>query len=103
MDILNYNGIIIQDSKQTNLHFLFPFNYNQKYTARNNNTSIYCYSNDGPRFGSSYPEIYFNGSLDKGQSFSNLSGNTFLTDRKLTNGDEFWEVKELEVFQIKYL
>jgi len=90
-------------SKTDKSTFLFSFNYNQKYTARNNNASIYCYSKEGPRFGCGYPEIYFDGSLDKGQSFSNESYNTFLIDRKLTNGDEYWEVKELEVFQIKYL
>ena len=82
--------------------FLFSLNFNQKYTARNNNTSICCDSNEGPRFGCGWPEIYLLNSLNKGQSFSS-SNNTFLTDRKLTNGEEYWDVKELEVHKITYL
>ena len=82
--------------------FIFSFNNKEKYTARNNNASIYCGSSEGPRFGYNWPEIYLNGSLNKGQSYSN-SGNTFVLGRKLTNGEEYWDVKELEVHKITYL
>ena len=83
--------------------FLFSFNYCQKYHARNNKFCICCASNYCPWFGNDcYPEIYFNCSLNKGQSYDSLSNNTFVSGRKLTNGEEFWEVKELEVFKIKY-
>ena len=82
--------------------FIFSFNNKQKYTARNNNDSICCGSNEGPRFGCGWPEIYLYNTLDKGQSFDNTSSNTFLLGRKLTNGEEYWDVKELEVHKIIY-
>ena len=83
--------------------FIFSFNHKEKYNARNINYSIYCSSNEGPRFGCNFPEIYFYGTLDKGQSYDNSSYNTFLLGRKLTNGEEFWDVKELEVHKIIYI
>ena len=83
--------------------FLFSFNYKQKYIARNNNTSIYCGCNEGPRFGCNWPEIYLKNSLNKGQSWDDNSTNTFLLRKKLTNGEEFWDVKELEVHKIIYI
>ena len=83
--------------------FIFSFNNKQKYTARNNKNSIACYSYEGPRFGCNYPEIYLYYSLNKGQSFDNSSYNTFLLGRKLTNGEEYLDVKELEVFKIHYI
>jgi len=82
--------------------FIFSINKNQKFTARNNNNSIYCGSSEGPRFGCNWPEIYLNGTLDKGYSY-NYSGCTFTEGRKLTNGEEYWDVKELEVFKINYI
>ena len=82
--------------------FIFSFNNKQKYTARNNNDSITCNSHEGPRFGCGWPEIYFNKTLNRGESYSH-NINTFVTDYKLTNGESNWEVKELEVFKIKYI
>ena len=83
--------------------FIFSFNKKQKYTARNNNESIYCSTSEGPRFGCGYPEIYLYGQLNKGQSYDNYSYNTFLLGRQLTNGEEYWDVKELEVHKIVYI
>lgn len=37
--------------------------------------------------------------LDHGLDVNN-SQNTFVENQKLTNGEEYWDVKELEVFQI---
>ena len=82
--------------------FIFSFNHKEKYNARNNNYSIAGVSHEGPRFGCGWPEIYLNKTLNKGQSFDKSNDNTFITGRKLTNGEEFWEVKELEVFRIIY-
>ena len=83
--------------------FLFSLNNREKYTARNNNDSIYCHSNCCPWFGnSSYPEIYFVNTLNKGMSYEYSQSNTFLLGRKLTNGEEYWDVKELEVHKIIY-
>ena len=83
--------------------FLFSFNNNQKYIARNNNSSIYCNSNYGPYFGCGHPEIYLYKTLNKGQSYDYSDENTFVLGRKLTNGEEYWDVKELEVHKIIYI
>ena len=91
-----------EKNKKDKSAFLFSFNNNQKYTNRNENGSITCCSNEGPRFGYIYPEIYLPKTLDKGQSFDNESS-IFLRNRLLTNGEEYWDVKELEVYKITYL
>ena len=83
--------------------FIFSFNHKEKDNSRNNNYSIYCSSNEVPRFGFGNPEIYLNGTLNKGQSYDGSSYNTFLLIRKLTNGEEFLDVKELEVHKIIYI
>ena len=57
----------------------------------------------GPWFGSNYPEIILRNSLNNGRSWDDSNNNTFLIGRKLTNGEEYWEVKELEVFKIVYI
>ena len=91
-------------SKKDKNAFLFSFNNKQKYTHRNNNGSIYCDENCCPWFGGSgFPEIYFDSTLNKGRSWEKSSYNTFIIGRKLTNGEEYWNVKELEVFKITYI
>ena len=80
--------------------FIFSFNNREKYLPRNNNDSIYCGSNYGPVFGCSQADIALGSdSLEKGQCYKDKT-NTFLSDRILTNGDEFWDVKEIEVYKI---
>ena len=88
--------------KKDKFAFIFSFNNREKYNARNNNYSICGSSSEGPRFGCGWPEIFLNNTLSKGQSFNNLEMNTFLPGRKLTNGEEYWDVKELEVHKIIY-
>ena len=88
-------------SKTDKSTFIFSFNNKQNYTARNNNTSICGFSDEGPRFGCGYPEIYFNETLDIGES-SDVSC-TFTDKRVLTNRDQYWDVKELEVYKIIYI
>ena len=83
--------------------FIFSFNHNEKYIARNNYPSIYCSSSEGPRFGCGQPEIYLHQTLNRGESYDNSSYNTFLSGRKLTNGEQYWDVKELEVHKITYI
>ena len=87
-----------EKNKKDKSTFIFSFNNKQKYIARNNKTSIYF----GPRFGCQYPEIYLYETLNKGESWNN-SDCTFIEGRKLTNGKQYWEVKELEVFKIQYI
>ena len=82
--------------------FIFSFNQREKYTTRNDNNTIACVSNEGPRFGSSWPEIYFYQTLNKGESFDH-SSNTFVLGKKMTNGEQNWDVKELEVHKISYI
>ena len=89
-------------TKKDKSTFIFSFNNKQKYTARNNNDSIACISSEGPRFGCGWPEIYLDKTLDKGRTFDH-NDCTFLRNRSLTNGEEYWDVKELEVYQINYL
>ena len=82
--------------------FLFSFNNKEKYTSRKNRETIGCSSSVGPYFGWNWPEIYLKNTLNKGQSW-NYTENTFVLDRKLTGGEEYWDVKELEVFKITYI
>ena len=83
--------------------FIFSFNKKEKYLVRDDKYSIRCVANEGLRFGYSYPEIYLSGSLDKRYSYEdNSTHSTFLIGRKLTNGEECWDVKELEVYKINY-
>ena len=83
--------------------FLFSFNNNKKYNIKTNLGSIGCNGSRDLWYGSNWPEIYFDKTLDKGSSFDNHSGSTFKIKRELTNGEEFWDVKELEVFKITYI
>ena len=83
--------------------FIFSFNNKEKYLPRNNNDSIYCGSNYGPVFGCSQADIALGpDSLGEGQCYKDKT-NTFLADRILTNGDENWNVKEVEVYKIIYI
>ena len=90
------------DVKKDKKTFLFSFDHKKKYAAKNGNDCIFCGPNYGPYFGSDYPEIYINQTLDRGYSYDNAYENTFVSDRKLTNGEEYWDVKELEVHRIIY-
>ena len=80
--------------------FLFSFNHKEKYTPKNENNTMCCKEDVGPWFGSNYPEIILR-DLNKGRSWNDQK-NTFINGQKLTNGEEYWDVKEIEVFQIIY-
>ena len=71
---------------------------------RNNNYSIYCSKIYGSVFGCGEADIAlgYNSSVDKGECYKDKSS-TFLSDRILTNGDRFWETKEVEVYKIIYI
>ena len=82
--------------------FIFSFNNKEKYMPKNNNDSIYCGSNYGAVFGCGKADIALGGySLDKGECYK-AKTNTFLSDRILTNGDQYFETKEVEVYKIIY-
>ena len=94
--------------KSDNSTFLFSFNNMEKLTKKilinlfNSYDSIYCSIDKSPWFGNSNPDICFNGTLNNGQT-SKEKDTSFESIYKLTNGEEFWEVKELEVHKIIYL
>ncbi len=89
--------------KKRIIQHLFSFNNKKKYEAKNNNGSIGCNNCNDLWYGSSFPEIYFDGTLNKGKTFDYKSYTTFLIEKALTNGEEYWDVKELEVFKIIYI
>jgi predicted RNA-binding Zn-ribbon protein involved in translation (DUF1610 family) len=97
---LQWDRSLTQKADQST--FVFSFNHKQKYTARNNNATMRCYPTDGPTFGDALPQIYISHTMNRGQSFQNPQ-NTFVTNRQFTNGEEFWDIKELEVHKIIYL
>ena len=92
-----------ETNKSDKSTFLFSFNNKEKYLPRNNNDSIYCGSDYGPVFGCSIADIALGpDSLGEGHCYKDKT-NTFLADRILTNGDENWNVKEVEVYKIIYI
>lgn len=101
-DILNYVGINLVKVKKNKSTFIFSFNNKQKYLARNDNDSITFQPDEGPRFGCGWPEINFNGTLDKGESYIG-EYSTFIGNKSLTNGKQNWNVKELKVHKIIYI
>ena len=54
-----------------------------------------------PCFGYNWPQINLCNTLNKGQSYDNAK-NSYLLGTKLTNWEEFWDFKELEVHKIVY-
>ena len=86
--------------KKDNSTFLFSFNNKEKYSKRNNNYSICCSKDQGPKFGWG-PQIYFYENLINGRSIKS-DNNSFVLDNIFVDGKEEWETKEIEVFQIIY-
>jgi len=79
--------------------FLFSINNRAKYTRRNKLCSIYCREDLAPSFGGNgNPDIYCMGTCRKGYL---CSENTFATKEELNNGESSFEVKEMEVYQIR--
>ena len=80
--------------------FLFSINKKEKYTRRNKLCSITCREDLAPSFGGNYnPDFYCMGSCERG---SLCDKNTFATKEELNNGDSDFEIKEMEVYQIKF-
>ena len=88
-----------ETNKEDKSTFLFSFNFKEKYEKINEEYSISCTKNDGPKFGFG-PQISFENSLKKGKSIKS-DRNTFVLDNKFVN-DTHWETKELEVYKIEY-
>ena len=86
--------------KKDNSTFLFSLNNREKYISKNDKKpSLACDTNSGPRFGNDDIRIYQ--TLNKGET---REGNEkFLSNRKITNGEQYWDIKELEVYKINYI
>ena len=63
--------------------------------------SIYCREDLAPSFGGdSNPDIFCMGSCKKGQL---CNKNTFARPNDLNNGEKYFDVNEMEVYQIQLL
>ena len=91
-------------AKKDKSTFIFSLNKKEKCLVLSDKSSISCYENYGPFFGKSHPEIYFYDTLDKGESYEyNSEYSSFTMGRKITNGDRYWDVKEIEIYKIEYI
>jgi len=91
-------------AKKDKSTFIFSLNKKEKCLVLSDKSSISCYENYGPFFGKSHPEIYFYDTLDKGESYEyNSEYSSFSMGRKITNGDRYWDVKEIEIYKIEYI
>ena len=89
-------------SKKDKSIFIFSFNKKIKNES-NNNFSIYCAQDEGPMFDLGNTKIGFKKTLDKGKF---ISKHLFVDQyylNLLTDGEENWDVKELELHQIIYI
>ena len=79
--------------------FLFSLNQMKKYIKINNKRSI-CLSKDyGPVFGQG-TDLYINKNMNSGNS--SWSSANFLKNGELTNGENSFNVKEIEIFQVEF-
>ena len=85
-------------SKNDKSIFLFSFS-NKKKETNSNKSSIYCSSDEGPIFDLVRLKIQLGKNLDEGES---IKKSIFQTDF-ITNDEGNWDVKELEVHQIRYI
>ena len=91
-------------AKKDKSTFIFSLNKKEKCLVLSDKSSISCYENYGPFFGKSHPEIYFYDTLDKGESYEyNSEYSSFSMGRKITNGERYWDVKEIEIYKIEYI
>ena len=90
-------------TQKDNSTFLFSFDNKKKYEAKINNGSIGSNDCNDIWYGSNFPEIYFDKTLNKGRTYDHNSFSTFLIKKTLTKGEEYWDVKEIDVFKIIYI
>ena len=92
--------------QKDNSTFLFSFNNKEKYTSVNNfgnNFSICSQPKKNPFFRNEEPNINFNDTLDIVKLYGRYYFNSFPLPKKLANGEENVDVKELEIYKITYL
>lgn len=86
-------------NKIDEITFLFSLNQMKKFTKIKNSRSIYVTKDFGPVFGSG-TDLYINKNMNTG--VSDFSNGTFLNSGELTGGENNFNVKEIEVFQIDF-
>ena len=81
--------------------FLFSFDTMKTYDAIEGKETIYCYSSYGPTFGNNSDiEIKSNFLSNKGRVQTKMNRFKTTQDYELNGGNEHFEFKEVEVFQI---
>ena len=89
-------------SKKDKSIFIFSFNKKIKNES-NNNFSIYCAQDEGPMFDLGSMKVGFKKTLDKGKFMNQLLYANQYYLNLLTDGEENWDEKELELHQIIYI
>ena len=99
----NSSGIEVKDNRA----FCFSINNQKIYNVKKNKTAIFCADNYGPSF-FSHPFFI----IYLGNEFLSKKGNTCKksnsfydgldTDYEINNGDEFFYIKQLEVYKVKF-
>ena len=80
--------------------FLFSLNQMKKYIKIDNKKrSIYLSKDYGPMFGYA-TDLFINKNMNSGGSY--WSSGTFLKSGELTNGENSFNVKEIEIFQVEF-
>ena len=88
------------NEKFDNDAFIFSLNKRRIYNVIKGKNAIGCYPNCGPAFCGAF-KIFDNAFTKGGCSFANGLNYEINQDFELTNGEEKFEVKEIEVYEIK--
>jgi hypothetical protein len=87
------------EEKNDDKTFVFDLKKNKKYNKnKKDETSIFCVENRGPMFGKPC-DIGIYQEMNKG--FSKKNG-SFKTNGELTDGNENFNIKEIEVYNVKF-
>ena len=94
-----------EDEKDSN-SFLFSFNNNKVYHNNGKDMAIKCLEDRGPYF--CWGISIFNNFFEKNKNYvrskedASNSWKNFDKDYELNDGDEFFNLKELEVFEVNF-
>ena len=94
------------ENKQDSNAFLFSFLTRKIYNAKKGQYTIHDYNDPGPCFGNGAGAIYIPHYILEDQSFVNKitksDFNGMKIDYELNNGEQYFYIQELEVYQILY-
>jgi hypothetical protein len=80
--------------------FIFSINKKKIYNVIKGKNAIGCYDDCGPAFSGGF-KINDNAFSKGGCTFKKGNNYRFSEDYELNNGEEFFEVNEIEVYEIK--